>query len=481
MEKIAVIGGLGTLSGGDLFFKLLKNQRVLKNQLDYHLIFEQQPYSQINLPLYQEEDIKSRKFYTYAVCKNFEQKGVTKVLLPCFASHSFLQELQKEIAVPIVNIFDALIQHLHATVEKGSRIGILASDYVKQSPMLSSYFKGYELVFPDRQDLLMEAIYGDGGIKNGNFEGLPLEYTAQACTELIDKGCAVILPCITEISLIADQLRQRGISLIDTNQVYADYALDNGTPAPEKKFKLGILGGVGPSATVDFMNKVIQNTPASKDQDHIKMVVEQNPQIPDRTANLIRQETDPTVAMFSTCKKLEAEGAHAIAIPCNTAHAYVKSIQEHLSIPIINMLSTTAIHIAVHFGTEAVVGLLATSGTIQSRVYHEVLTASGLDVLTPDEQHQDLVMESIYGEQGVKAGFTQGRSKECILKAIEYLKDNGAQVIVLGCTELPLLFPEQTEITVKESVIPLVDPTVILAKKIVLLAKEFAQGNAVIN
>lgn len=108
MEKIGVIGGLGTLSGGDLFFKLLKHQRVLKNQLDYYFLFEQQPYSQINLPLHKEEDLKSRMYYSFKVCKNFERESATKILLPCFASHSFLGELQKEINTPIVSLLDAL-------------------------------------------------------------------------------------------------------------------------------------------------------------------------------------------------------------------------------------------------------------------------------------------------------------------------------------------------------------------------------------
>lgn len=268
MEKIAVIGGLGTLSGGDLFFKLLKNPKVLKNQLDYHFIFEQQPYSQINLPLHQEEDIKSRKYYTYNVCKIFESKAVTKVLLPCFASHSFLDELQKEIAVPIVNIYESLSKHLQSTVEKGAKIGVLASDFVKSSELLHPYFKDYKLLFPKDQSKLMESIYGQHGLKKGNFEGLALEYIVQACNKLNNQGCSVILPGITELSLIVDQLRKREILVVDVNQVYADYALESKTEDRQKSFKFGILGGVGPSATIDFM-KIIQNTPAEKDQDHL--------------------------------------------------------------------------------------------------------------------------------------------------------------------------------------------------------------------
>ncbi|WP_228435718.1 cysteate racemase [Chryseobacterium pennipullorum] len=471
MEKIAVIGGLGTLAGGDLFFKLLKHQEVLKNQLKYHFLFEQQPYSQMNLPLYQEEDIKSRKFYTYTICKNFEDKSVTKVMLPCFASHSFLEELQKEISIPVVNIFKALAHYIHLRFKPGIKIGVLTSDYVKEGHMLNAYLRDYDLVFPSDQRKLMDAIYGDQGIKNGYFDGLSLEYIYEACTELYGKGCDIILPGITELSLVVEPLWKRGVHILDVNQIYADYALEQDNDRTAKQFKLGILGGVGPSATVDFMNKIIRNTPAQKDQDHIKMVVEQNPQIPDRTAHLIHQETDPSIALFSTCKRLQAEGADAIAIPCNTAHAFVEEIQKHLNIPIINMLTTTAEYISKNFGQSVKAGLLATSGTIESKVYHDILEKYGLEVIIPDEKHQGYVMESIYGEYGAKAGFTDGACKEYLLMAAEFVISNGADVIILGCTELPLLFPEETEITKNEKNTPLIDPTLLLARKIVTVAK----------
>ncbi|MDW7692644.1 amino acid racemase [Flammeovirgaceae bacterium SG7u.111] len=470
MNKIAVIGGLGALSSADLFFKLLKNKSALKNQNNYHFIFEQQPYSQIGSALFEEQDIKSRKFYAFNLCKNFEQKNVSKILLPCFASHSFLGELQQETPITIVNIFDATTDYLNLRFEKGTKIGVLTSSFVKESFLLQKYFQDYELVYPENQNQLMNAIYGESGIKNGYLDGLPLEYIHEACIELKAKGCEVILPCVTEISLLVSQLWKRGISIIDVNEVYADYALAKENSPQVKPFKLGIVGGVGPSATVDFMNKIIQSTPAKKDQDHIKMIVEQNPQIPDRTANLIKNETDPTIALYSTCKKLEVAGSNVIAIPCNTAHAFVKEIQKHLKVPIVNMITTTAEYILENFGKEAKVGILATTGTIQSKIYYNVLTHYGLQVVVPDETHQDYVMESIYGEFGVKAGKTNGPCKEQILKGVKHLIEKKAQVIILGCTELPLLFPDTKEFTDTEKSVELIDPTLVLAKKIVNLA-----------
>ena len=472
MDKIAVIGGLGALSGADLFFKLLKNKEALKNQKNYHFIFEQQPYSQIESALFEEQDIKSRKFYTFNLCKNFEQNKVSKILLPCFASHSFIDELQKETSISIVNIFDAITNYLSLKFEKGTKIGVLTSSFVKESTLLTKYFQDYELIYPTNQSQLMQAIYAETGIKNGYLDGLPLEYVYEACLELKAKGCEVILPCITEISLLVNQLWKRGVPIVDVNQVYADYALSIGNIPQLKPFKLGIVGGVGPSATVDFMNKIIQSTPAKKDQDHIKMIVEQNPQIPDRTANLIHNQTDPTIALFSTCKKLEAAGANAIAIPCNTAHAFVKEIQDHLNVPIVNMITTTAEYILENFGKGTIVGLLATSGTIQSKVYFNVLTHFGLQIVVPDESHQNLVMESIYGEMGVKAGYTSGLCKEQINGGVNHLIKKNAQVIILGCTELPLLFPQNQGHNDTKLSIELIDPTLILAKKVVQLATQ---------
>lgn len=473
MQKIAVIGGLGTLAGGDLFFKLLKNKQVLKNQSNFHFGFEQKPYTQMDLPLYQEKDIKSRKFYTYSICKNFEAKNFTKILIPCFASHSFINELQKEISIPIVNLYEALKNFVKKRLPKGSRIGILSSDYVKDLKITKEYFQDYTLIYPENQNLLMESIYSKQGIKNGYLEGIALENIYSSCLNLIENGCDLVIPLITEISLIADQIRKRGIQILDVNQIYADYALQNESLEPLKPFKLGILGGVGPAATVDFMNKVIQNTPAQKDQEHIKMIVEQNPQIPDRTAHLIHKDTDPTISMFSTCKRLEVEGANAIAIPCNTAHAFVDSIQPHLNIPIINMITETAKYILENWGENVNVGLLATTGTIQTNVYTNEFYKFKLNAIVPDYEHQEFVMESIYGAQGVKAGFTEGLCKENLLKAIDYLIKKDVEVIVLGCTELPLMFKNYKEYKYKQAII--IDPTEILAKKIVQLSK--SEGN----
>jgi aspartate racemase len=103
----------------------------------------------------------------------------------------------------------------------------------------------------------------------------------------------------------------------NVNKYYADYALAQPNTRFRKPFKIAVVGGVGPLSTADFIQTILKLTEATRDQDHIKMIVEHNPQIPDRTEHLLYQGSDPTLALFATCKKLEAAEADPIAIPCN--------------------------------------------------------------------------------------------------------------------------------------------------------------------
>lgn len=255
----------------------------------------------------------------------------------------------------------------------------------------------------------------------------------------------------------------------DPRRHYARWARRALASRANSRFRLGIVGGIGPAATVDFMAKVVRHTPASTDQAHVRMLVDHNPQIPDRTAHLLHNGDDPSLALFSACVRLEEGGASAIALPCNTAHAFVARIQPHLGVPIVNMLDETVRCIVSRFGIGSCVGLLATSGTIESFVYHDAADAR-LTLITPDEQFQQCVMQAIYGPQGVKAGFTEGACRTELDAAIAHLVARGAQVVVLGCTELPLVLGEQDAYIVNGTTVAIVDPTSILARHCVRLA-----------
>lgn len=117
-------------------------------------------------------------------------------------------------------------------------------------------------------------------------------------------------------------------------------------------------------------------------------------------------------------------------------------------------------------------GLLGTSGTIASRVYHGFVEAAGLELLVPDEAHQALVMRAIYGERGVKAGFTDGQCRDDLMRALEHIVGQGAEIVLLGCTELPLIQAMDEDYPVGARRIVLLDPTTILARRCVALARD---------
>ncbi|MFJ4142775.1 aspartate/glutamate racemase family protein [Pseudomonas sp. NPDC089734] len=473
VRKLGIVGGLGSLAGGDLFYKLVRSRAVLEDQGRYHFLFEQHPFKDVLLPLDKDAHMTSRKFYVFQVCKSFEESGVDAVMLPCFASHTFRAEIQEELGIPVLDMMQALARYIRHVARPGTTLGVIASDFVAHSGLFERYLgKDFRIVYPDpeAQSVLMNAMYGVNGIKDGHLDGVPLESVYQACLSLQTQGATLVVPGMTELSLVCSDLQRRGVSVLDINEIHANFATqEQGQPA-QPPFKLGIVGGVGPAATVDFMGKVVAHTPAGKDQEHIKMVVEQNPQIPDRTASLLRDETDPTMALYATCKRLESAGANAIAIPCNTAHAFVERIQPHLRVPIVNMLSETVEWIVQTYGPGKSVGLLATSGTVQSRVYHEAARRAALRIITPGFDYQNMVMEAIYGERGIKAGFTEGLCREQLLLAAEHLCKQGAEVLILGCTELPLVLAHSEVFQINQHNATLVDPTTILAMRCVELA-----------
>jgi len=475
-----VIGGLGPLASADVFFKLVKSTPALSDAEHFDVIFEQRSFAQAA-----SNDLATalteRKLYVFDMIREFQRRGVNAVVLPCFLSHTFMTELKAESNLPIVDMLEALRAYVARRFPAVRRIGVLTSQYVRDNGLFEGYFAaaGFELIYPrpsvsgDAVDL---AVYGPQGIKAGKLLGTPVELLRDACVDLIAQGVDLIVPGVTELPIVLDALGDLSVPILDSNLIYAQYAVSGDFAMRAKPFKVGVVGGVGPAATADFMQKIIRNTPAARDQDHIKLLIEQNPQIPDRTANLLGDGPDPTIALYATCKKLEAGDADLIAIPCNTAHAFVERIQPHLRIPIVNMLTTTADYLARHFTGLDRVGLLATSGTLDSGVYAKALAAQGLHAVAPDPVHQARVMNAIYGPQGVKAGHTSGACMTDILAAVDDLLAQDIKVIILGCTELPLLFADPAALGGRP--VQLIDPTDVLARQCVahaLAAADFAR------
>jgi len=222
---------------------------------------------------------------------------------------------------------------------------------------------------------------------------------------------------------------------------------------PEKI--IGILGGMGPEATIDLFYKIIKFTPAEKDQDHLRIIIDNNPKIPDRTAAILGKGEDPLPALKQTAQNLEKAGADFIIIPCNTAHYFLSSIQESVRIPVLNMIEETAKEAQKRIPYIKKVGLLASIGTYKTKIYHQHFKKFNIEVISPEEKDKEEVMKIIYA---VKAGNLSDVIKKDILKIAQKLIDKGAEAIIAGCTEIPLILKEG------DVSAPVIDPTQILAR-----------------
>ncbi|WP_147535505.1 aspartate/glutamate racemase family protein [Bacillus marasmi] len=222
---------------------------------------------------------------------------------------------------------------------------------------------------------------------------------------------------------------------------------------------VGIIGGMGPLATVDLMNKIIFYTPAKKDQDHIHVIVDNYAQIPDRTTAIMGKGTDPTPYMIEAAQRLENAGASFLVMACNTAHYYYDIITNAVTIPILHMPSETALFL--HKNGLKRVGLLATDGTINTYLYQRYCQTYGIDVIEPNEHMQQNVMDGIYAIK--ESDLEKGR--HLLSNVANALMESGAEAIIAGCTEIPIVLKSTRNVFI-------IDPTEILAKTIIEKACE---------
>ncbi|HTB88909.1 MAG TPA: amino acid racemase, partial [Steroidobacteraceae bacterium] len=193
---------------------------------------------------------------------------------------------------------------------------------------------------------------------------------------------------------------------------------------------VGIIGGMGPEATLDLMRRVLAKTPAQDDQDHIHLIVESNPKIPSRIAHLIEGTgADPTPELIRIAVNLQRAGAEALAIPCNTAHAYAHSIRRAVNIPLLDMVQLSVDQIASSRRI-ARVGLLASSAVLATELYTKAFAGHGIAVVHP--ARQDEVMSLI---KAVKRGET-GSDVQAALARIAAELASRADVLLIGCSEL---------------------------------------------
>jgi aspartate racemase len=217
---------------------------------------------------------------------------------------------------------------------------------------------------------------------------------------------------------------------------------------------VGVLGGMGPEASADFYLRLTAATPAQCDQEHLRVLIDSNPKIPDRTES-IRTGSEATLkALIASARLLESAGAELLVMPCNSAHVWYDQLVAELRVPFINMIEE--VFLAVERAGLTRVGLLATTGTVRSGVYADA--AADIVLLEPDEALQERIQEAIYRIKG-RAGQGPAANLATFSGAIEVLRAQGAEGIILGCTEIPIVvkperFPE----------VPIFDSTQILVE-----------------
>lgn len=227
--------------------------------------------------------------------------------------------------------------------------------------------------------------------------------------------------------------------------------------------RLGIIGGMGPMATIDLYKKITELTPARRDQNHIHIIIDSYPQIEDRTAHIVKGEKSPLPRLLESAKRLEAAGAEALLMPCNTAHYFAPDIERKVKTPLIHIVRCTAEAIKNDYPNAKKIGLFATTGTKKAGVYDKILAEYGFETAQFPQALENDIMACIY--DGVKAGKTEEYAP-LFQKCADEASSLGADVMIAGCTEIPLLLPYIKSGT------PFADATLELARAAVKFALE---------
>lgn len=225
------------------------------------------------------------------------------------------------------------------------------------------------------------------------------------------------------------------------------------------KLIVGVLGGLGPEATVDFMARVLALTPAASDQDHVHMLVDQNPGVPNRQDAILRGGENPSPAIVEMARRLEGAGSDFLVMPCNTAHAWEEEIRAATSVPFLSIVDATVAAIPDGIGK---VGLMTTPAGIATDCYQRSLAQRGIETIEHDAADTEELMKLVYsikiGERG--SGVTAG-----MRRLANDLVEQGAELIIFGCTEIPIV------LDAAELGVPGLSSTDELAKRTIAVAR----------
>ncbi len=223
---------------------------------------------------------------------------------------------------------------------------------------------------------------------------------------------------------------------------------------PEKI--IGVLGGMGPEATIELFKQIVRRTRAKKDREHLRVLIDNNPKVPDRTAAILHGGESCVPELVRSARALKRAGADFIVIPCVTVHYFHGALQKRTSLPVLHIVDETVKRIRRRHPAARRVGVLATTGTIQAGLFQRALAGRKVDVLVPpDAMQKNVVMKAIYA---IKSGGATDGARTLVREAAEDLVHRGAQVVIAGCTEIPLVLQDG------DLSVPVVDPIAILAE-----------------
>lgn len=453
--------------------------------------------------------------------KRLDAGGADIVAVTCNTAHHFFDDMQRAIdkfglKLTPLHIVDATMKELEAQKPGAKRIGLLATSGTLDSKIYENRAAqnglDKEWVYPSPQmqeKAVMAGIYE--GVKAGKDE-LGRELLLQAAQELKGKGVDAILLACTEIPLVLKTGDIKGadgkdMPLIDTLGSLAKEALAKADSMPgriatpsgsfsvepsgpsgfvqaiaaffmgeaERPRRIGVMGGMGPAAAMQFSDYMVKfNTAAKTDQQHVPMMVDQATDIPDRTAAILSGGRSPVDEMAKSLKRLAKAGADEIVMTCNTAHFFFPEIQkvieqEKLKVNVVHIVEATMKLLDQQAPGASNIGLLATSGTVNTGVYQNHASAEGRQWMTPAKDTQEKqVMAGIY--EGVKTG-DMVKGREHLKAAAQELADKGADAILLACTEIPLVLKTGDIKNKDGKVIPLIDTLEAQAREAIARAK----------
>jgi aspartate racemase len=227
---------------------------------------------------------------------------------------------------------------------------------------------------------------------------------------------------------------------------------------------IGILGGMGPEATLDCFAKIIKNTPARTDQEHLRIVIDSNPKVPDRTAAITGKGESPVPILVAGCRALQQAGADFIIIPCVSAHFFLEEVRQQITLPILSIFDVVAETIIRDHAEIKTVGMMGTTGTITGGLFQKRLAADNIKTIVPAETRQAKVMAAIYDIKNSQPARSRAQITSDLMAIAEDLISKGARGIIAGCTEIPLALNQ------KHLSVPYFDALTILARAAILKA-----------